>query len=54
MENRLTSGVIEAIEALLQPGKWIAQGFRNFHCVRLAAHLKADGLNIQTPRLRAT
>jgi hypothetical protein len=34
--------------------KRIARGFRNFHYFRLAAYLKAGGLNLQTPRLLPT
>lgn len=54
METRLTNGVMEAINGLLQLAKRIARGFRNFYYFRLAAYLKAGGLNIQTPRLLPT
>ena len=54
METRLTNGVMDAINGLLQLAKRIARGFRNFHYFRLAAYLKAGGLNLQTPRLLAT
>ena len=54
METRLTNGVMEAINGLLQPAKRIARGFRNFHYFRLAAYLKAGGLNLQAPRLLPT
>lgn len=45
---------MEAIHGLLQLGKRIECGFRNFHYFRLAAYLKAGGLNFQTPRLLLT
>jgi len=51
MQTRLINGVMEAINGLLQLAKRIARGFRNFHYFRLAAYLKAGGLNLQTPRL---
>lgn len=54
METRLTNGVMEAINGLLQLAKRIARGFRNFHYFRLAAYLKAGGLNLQAPRLLPT
>jgi transposase len=53
-ERRLTNGVMEAINGLLQLAKRIARGFRNFHYFRLAAYLKAGGLNLQAPRLLPT
>jgi transposase len=54
METKLTNGLMEAINGLLQLAKRIARGFRNFHYFRLAAYLKAGGLNLQTPRLLPT
>lgn len=54
MGTRLTKGVMEAINGLLQPDKRIARGFRNFHYFRLAACLKAGGINLQAPRLLPT
>ena len=54
METRLTNGVMEAINGLLQLAKRIARGFRNFYYFRLAAYLKAGGLNLQAPRLLPT
>ena len=54
METRLTNGVMEAINGLLQLAKRIARGFRNFYYFRLAAYLKAGGLNLQAPRLVPT
>jgi hypothetical protein len=54
METTLTNGLMEAVNGLLQLAKRIARGFRNFHYFRLAALLKAGGLNLQTPRLLAT
>ena len=54
METRLTNGVMEAINGLVQLAKRIARGFRNFYYLRLAAYLKAGGLNLQAPRLLPT
>ena len=54
METRLTNGVMEAINGLLQLAKRIARGFRNFYYFRLAAYLTAGGLNLQAPRLLPT
>ena len=54
METRLTNGVMEAINGLLQLAKRIARGFRNFYYFRLAAYLKAGALNLQAPRLLPT
>ena len=54
MPTRLSNGVMEAINGLLQLAKRIARGFRNFHYFRLAAYLKAGGLNLQAPRLLPT
>jgi transposase len=54
MKTKLTNGLLEAINGLLQLAKRIARGFRNFHYFRLAAYLKAGGLNLQTPRLLPT
>ena len=51
METKLTNGLMEAVNGLLQLAKRIARGFRNFHYFRLAAYLKAGGLNLQAPRL---
>lgn len=54
METKLTNGLMEAVNGLLQLAKRIARGFRNFHYFRLAAYLKAGGLNLQTQRLLPT
>jgi transposase len=54
METKLTNGLMEAVNGLLQLAKRIARGFRNFHYFRLAAYLKAGGLNLQAPRLLPT
>jgi transposase len=54
METKLTKGLMEAVNGLLQLAKRIARSFRNFHYFRLAAYLKAGGLNVQTPRLLPT
>jgi transposase len=50
METKLTNGLMEAVNGLLQLAKRIARGFRNFHYFRLAAYLKGGGLNLHTPR----
>lgn len=54
METKLTNGLMEAVNGLLQLAKRIARGFRNFHYFRLAAYLKAGGLNLQNLRLLPT
>jgi transposase len=54
METKLTNGLMEAVNALLQLAKRIARGFRNLHHFRLADYFKAGGLNLQTPRLLPT
>jgi transposase len=54
METKLTNGPMEAVNGLLQLAKRIARGFRNCHYFRLAAYLKAGGLNLRAPRLLPT
>lgn len=54
METRLSNGVMEAVNGLLQLAKRIARGFRNFYYFRLAAYLKVGGLNLKTPHLLPT
>ena len=54
METKLTNGLMESVNGLLQLAKRIARGFRNFHYFRLAAYLTAGGINLQTPRLLPT
>ena len=50
LETKLTNGLMEAVNGLLQLAERIACGFRNFHYFGLAAYLKAVGPNLQTPR----
>lgn len=54
IETKLTNGLMEAINGLVQLATRIARGFRNFHDFQLAAHLKAGRLNLQAPRLLPT
>lgn len=54
METKLTNGLMEAVNGLLQLAKRIARDIRNFHYLRLTAYLKAGGLNLQTLRLLPT
>jgi transposase len=49
MDTKLTNGLMEAVNGLPQLTKRIARDFRNFHYFRLAAYLKAGGLNLQAP-----
>jgi transposase len=51
METKLTSGLMEAVNGLLQLAQRIARGLCDVHYFRLAAYLKAGGLNPQTPPL---
>lgn len=54
METRLTNGVIEAINGLLQLAKRMARGFRSFRNFRLMALLKAGRLELNLPTLSPT
>jgi transposase len=54
METKLTNGLMEAVNGLLQLAKRLARGFRNFHYFRLAAYLEDGGLYLQAPRLLPT
>jgi transposase len=49
METRLTNGVIEAINGLLQLAKRMARGFRSFRNFRIMALLKAGRLELNLP-----
>jgi transposase len=51
IDTKLTNGLMEAINGLLQLATRFA---RNFHYFRLAAYLKVGALNVQTPRLLPT
>ena len=46
METRLTNAAMEAVNGILQIAKRMARGFRNFHYFRIAAYLKAGGLEL--------
>ena len=46
MESRLTNAAMEAVNGILQIAKRMARGFRNFHYFRIAAYLKAGGLQL--------
>lgn len=51
MKTRVTNGVIEAINGLLQLAKRLARGFRSFKNFRIIAYLKAANLNLNLPTL---
>jgi transposase len=46
METRLTNAAMEAVNGILQLAKRMARGFRNFRYFRIAAYLKAGGLQL--------
>ena len=46
METRLTNAAMEAVNGVLQIARRMARGFRNFHYFRIAAYLKAGGLQL--------
>lgn len=54
METRLTNGLIEAINGLLQLAKRMARGFRSFATFRTMAYLKTAHLNLNIPNLKPT
>lgn len=54
LETRVTNGVIEAINGLLQLAKRMARGFRSFRNFRIMALLKAGRLQLQLPALSPT
>lgn len=54
LETRVTNGVIEAINGLLQLAKRMARGFRSFRNFQLMALLKAGRLQLQLPALLPT
>jgi transposase len=54
METRITNGVIEAINGLLQLAKRMARGFRSFRNFHIMALLKAGRLQLQLPTLSPT
>ena len=54
LETRVTNGVIEAVNGLLQLAKRLARGFRSFRNFRLMALLKAGRLHLALPTLLPT
>lgn len=54
LKTRVTNGLIEAINGLLQLAKRSARGFRSFKNFRLIALLKAGHLNLHLPRILPT
>ena len=54
LETRVTNGVIEAVNGLLQLAKRMARGFRSFANFRLMALLKAGKLQLDLPALSPT
>jgi transposase len=54
LETRVTNGLIEAINGLLQLAKRAARGFRSFRNFRLMALLKAGRLQLALPALLPT
>jgi transposase len=54
LETRVTNGVIEAVNGLLQLAKRMARGFRSFRNFRIMALLKAGRLQLQLPSLSPT
>lgn len=54
LETRVTNGVIEAINGLLQLAKRMARGFRSFRNFRIMALLKAGRLQLRLPALSPT
>ncbi|CAB4243602.1 transposase [Methylacidimicrobium sp. AP8] len=51
LQSRVTNGLIEAINGLIQLAKRMARGFRSFRCLRIAAFLKAGKLRLDIPAL---
>ncbi|MFA6175994.1 MAG: transposase [Phycisphaerae bacterium] len=43
---------MEAVNGILQLAKRMARGFRNFHYFRIAAYLKAGGLQLNVVHAR--
>lgn len=54
METRLTNGLIEAINGLLQLAKRMARGFRSFVYFQTMAYLKCAKLQLDLPQLSPT
>jgi transposase len=54
METRVTNGLIEAINGLLQLAKRMARGFRSFKNFQTMAYLKTSNLKLNLPPLSPT
>jgi len=54
METRLTNGLIEAINGLIQLAKRMARGFRSFSNFQIMAYLKCAKLELDLPQLSPT
>lgn len=54
MKTRITNGLIEAINGLLQLAKRLARGFRSFKNFQIMAYLKAANLKLNIPTLSPT
>ena len=54
IETRVTNGVIEAINGLLQLAKRLARGFRSFRNFQTMGYLKAGKLILETPHFLPT
>jgi transposase len=54
MKTRVTNGVMEAINGLLQLAKRSARGFRSFRYFQTMAYLKAGKLKLNLPKLSPT
>jgi transposase len=54
METRVTNGLIEAINGLLQLAKRMARGFRSFKNFQTMAYLKTANLKLNLPALSPT
>lgn len=46
MKTRLTHAAMEAVNGIIPIARRMARGFRNFHDFRIAAYLKAGGLQL--------
>jgi transposase len=54
LETRVTNGLIEAINGLLQLAKRMARGFRCFRHFQIMAYLKAAKLKPELPAVLPT
>ncbi|MGD9896401.1 MAG: transposase [Candidatus Methylacidiphilaceae bacterium] len=51
LQSRISNGLIETINGLIQLAKRMARGFRSFRYLRIAAFLKAGRLTLDVPAL---